>query len=108
MTLKDPRRADVQAADRGGDVNQGMEGEADPRSGSLVQALQWRDAYQEILRMEEGVMERIQDLIASGSARTRREAEMTSVPVVEAQAARFRARLEIWSARVRELSATPS
>ena len=48
-------------------------------------------------------MERIQDLMAHQSAEARREVELTNVPVVAAQAERFRQRLGFWTARVREL-----
>ncbi len=52
---------------------------------------------------EEKVMERIQDLMTKQSPPARREVELTNVPVVAAQAERFRQRLGFWTARVREL-----
>jgi hypothetical protein len=55
------------------------------------------------LAMEEKVMERIQNLMAKQSPQVRREVELTNVPVVAAQAERFRQRLGFWVARVREL-----
>jgi hypothetical protein len=91
------------AAARGGDPNQAMDGEGDPRSASMDQALYWSQTYREILAMEEKVMERIQQLMATQSPRARREVELTNVPVVAAQAERFRKRLGFWTARVREL-----
>jgi hypothetical protein len=91
------------AAARGGDASKGMDGEGDPRSASIEQALYWRQIYREILAMEEKVMERIQDLMAKQSPRARREVELTNVPVVAAQAERFRQRLGFWTARVVEL-----
>jgi hypothetical protein len=91
------------AAARGGDPNQAMDGEGDPRSASMDQALYWSQIYREILAMEEKVMERIQHLMATQSAPARREVELTNVPVVAAQAERFRKRLGFWTARVREL-----
>jgi hypothetical protein len=91
------------AAARGGDATQAMEGEADPASASMEQALFWSRTYREILAMEEKVMERIQDLMAKQSPQARREVELTNVPVVAAQAERFRQRLGVWTARVREL-----
>ena len=36
-----------------------MNGEGDPKSASMEQALNWRQIYQEVLAMEEKVMERI-------------------------------------------------
>lgn len=80
-----------------------MDGEADLKSASMEQALYWRQIYQEILAMEEKVMERIQDLMAAQSPQARREVELTNVPVVAAQAERFRRRLGFWTARVHEL-----
>jgi hypothetical protein len=53
--------------------------------------------------MEEKVMERIQELMAKQSPQARHEVELTNVPVVAAQAERFRQRLGFWTARVREL-----
>ncbi len=97
------QRPDVAAAVRGGDPKQTMDGEGDPRSASLDQALYWSQIYREILTMEESVLERIKHLMAKQSPPTRREVELTNVPVVAAQAERFRQRLGFWTARVREL-----
>lgn len=97
------QRPDVVAAIRGGDINQTMDGETDPGSASLEQALYWREIYREILAMEEKVMVRIQSLMAKQSPEVRREVELSNVPVVAAQAARFRRRLGFWASRVEEL-----
>jgi len=91
------------AAARGGDSDQAMDGESDPKTASMEQALYWRQIYREILAMEEKVMERIQDLMTTQSAQARHEVELTNVPVVAAQAQRFRDRLGFWTARVHEL-----
>ena len=99
----DQLRPDLVAAVRGGDPSQSMDGEVDPRGASMEQALYWRQIYREILAMEEKVMERIQDLMAKQSPEARKEVELTNVPVVAAQAERFRQRLGFWTARVREL-----
>jgi len=96
-------RPDMVAAARGGDASQAMDGEVDPTTASMEQALYWRQIYREILAMEEKVMERIQDLMVKQSPQARREVELTNVPVVAAQAERFRQRLGFWAARVREL-----
>jgi len=80
-----------------------MDGEADLRTASLEQARYWRRIYAEILSMEEQVMERIKELMAEQSPHARREVELSNVPVVAAQAQRFRKRLGFWTARVREL-----
>jgi hypothetical protein len=89
-------RPDVVAAIRGGDDSLGMEGEADLATASLEQAEFWRNIYTEILVMEEAVLERIEQLMARQSPQARREVELTNVPVVVAQAERFRSRLGFW------------
>lgn len=80
-----------------------MDGEGDPKSASLEQAIYWRQIYVDILAMEELVMERIKDLMDKQSPLVRREVELTNVPVITAQAARFRERLGFWTARIDEL-----
>ncbi len=93
-------RPDIVAATRGGDESLGMEGEVDPATATLEQALFWRNIYSEILAMEEAVLARIQQLMADQSPQARREVELTNVPVVAAQAERFRSRLGFWELRV--------
>jgi len=80
-----------------------MDGEGDPKVATLEQALFWKQIYVEILAMEEKVMVRIQDLMEKQGPEVRREVELTNVPVVAAQAERFRDRLGFWTARVEEL-----
>ena len=80
-----------------------MDGEGDPKVANLEQALFWKQIYVEVLAMEEKVMDRIQDLMATQSPEARREVELTNVPVVAAQADRFRDRLGFWTDRVNEL-----
>ena len=96
-------RPDIVAATRGGDDSLGMEGEADPASATLEQAEFWRNIYTEILTMEEAVLERIRQLMADQSPQARREVELTNVPVVVAQAERFRSRLGFWETACRRL-----
>lgn len=105
MTLSDAdsSRPDMVAAARGGDPDQPMDGEADPDHASMEQAIYWSKVYREILAVEEKVMERIQELMARQSPEARHEIELTNVPVVAAQADRFRQRLAFWTARMREL-----
>jgi hypothetical protein len=99
----DHLRPDMVAARRGGDVTHPMDDEGDPASAPLDQALYWSQIYREILAMEEQVLERIKHLMAQQSPTVRREVELTNVPVVAAQADRFRKRLGFWTARVQEL-----
>ena len=94
-------RPDIVAATRGGDVSVGMDGEADPATASLELALFWKGIYTEILAMEEAVLERIRQLMAGQSPQACREVELTNLPVVVAQAGRFRSRLGFWEASVR-------
>ncbi|MHB8611991.1 MAG: hypothetical protein ACYDAL_06130 [Candidatus Dormibacteraceae bacterium] len=97
-------RPDIAAAERGGDWTLRMDGEGVPDHATLKQALRWRQTYTEILGMEEKVLHRIHQLMAKQSDEARREVELTNVPVVVAQAERFRQRLGYWEARVHELN----
>jgi hypothetical protein len=97
------RRPDIAAAVRGGDWTVAMEGEGSPDHATLKHALYWRKVYTEVLAMEEKVLKRIRELMAKQSEEARREVELTNVPVVVAQAERFRQRLGYWEARVHEL-----
>ncbi len=105
MAKVQPKKArpDIDAATRGGDWAQTMEGEGLPENSTLEHALYWRHIYSEILEMEEKVLARIRQLMATQSDEGRREVELTNVPVVVAQAERFRQRLSYWEARVVQL-----
>ena len=96
-------RPDVEAAIRGGDWSRPMDGEGAPADASLKQALYWRQIYTDILAMEEKVLDRIRRLMAKQSEPGRREVELTNVPVVVAQAEKFRQRLGYWEARIQQL-----
>jgi hypothetical protein len=104
-TLPKRLRPDVDAAERGGDWNQRMDGEGVPGDSSMEQAVYWKKIYTEILAMEEKVLVRIRQLMQTQSETARREVELTNVPVVVAQAERFRQRLGYWDTRVRDLEA---
>jgi hypothetical protein len=80
-----------------------MDGEIAPQQATIKQALYWRRIYTDILAMEEKVLVRIRQLMVTQSDEGRREVELTNVPVVVAQAERFRQRLGYWDARVVEL-----
>lgn len=98
-------RPDIDAAERGGDWAQRMDGEGIPADSSMEQAVYWKQVYTEILAMEEKVLARIRQLMETQSETARREVELTNVPVVVAQAERFRQRLGYWDARVQYLVA---
>ncbi len=100
-------RPDIDAAMRGGDWAQTMDGEGLPEDSTLEHALYWRQIYAEILAMEEKVLARIRQLMTTQSDEGRREVELTNVPVVVAQAERFRQRLSYWEARVAQLNGHP-
>ncbi len=91
------------AAERGGDWTQTMDGEGDPAQATLEQALYWSQIYSEILGMEEKVLNRIRQLMTTQSIQVQKEVELTNVPVVVAQAERFRQRLGYWQERVDRL-----
>ena len=97
-------RPDIAAAVRGGDWTLPMNGEGVPDHATLKQALHWRQIYTEILEMEEKVLMRIRQLMDRQSDEARHEVELTNVPVVVAQAEKFRQRLGYWEARVHELN----
>jgi hypothetical protein len=97
------QRPDIVAATRGGDNSLGMDGEADLSTATLEQALFWRNIYTEVLAMEESVLERIKQLMADQSPQARQEVALTNVPVVVAQAERFRSRLGFWDAACRRI-----
>jgi hypothetical protein len=80
-----------------------MEHEGVPGDATMEQALYWKQIYTEILTMEEKVLATIRNLIVGQSEDAQREVELTNVPVVVAQAERFRQRLGYWEARVHEL-----
>jgi hypothetical protein len=103
--MRKSARPDIDAAQRGGDWNQRMEGESVPADAGMEQAVYWRQVYTEILDMEEKVLARIRQLMITQSETARREVELTNVPVVVAQAERFRQRLGYWDSRVEDLKA---
>ena len=80
-----------------------MDDEGTPHAAALDQALYWTQIYCEILTFEETVLARMQELMIGHSKEARREIELTNIPVVVAQAEKFRQRHGYWSDRVREL-----
>lgn len=81
-----------------------MDGEGVPADSTLEHALYWRQIYSEILAMEEKVLARIHQLMDTQSDEAKHEVELTNVPVVVAQAERFRQRLGYWDNRVTQLN----
>ncbi len=97
-------RPDLDAAERGGDWSLRMDDEGLPGKATIEQALYWKQIYTEILAMEEKVLATIRKLMITQSKEGQREVELTNVPVVVAQAERFRQRLGYWEARVQHLN----
>ena len=89
----------------GGRWRQALDGEGVLAELTLESALYWRQIYSEMLEMEEKVLARIDLLMDTQSEVVVREVELANVPVVVAQADRFRQRLGYWEARVTELDA---
>jgi hypothetical protein len=79
-----------------------MDGEGALAGSTLESALYWRQIYSEMLEMEEKVLARIDLLMDTQSEVVKREVELANVPVVVAQAERFRQRLGYWEARITE------
>ena len=88
---------------RSGDWGQTVDGEGVLAGSTLERAIYWRQIYSEMLEMEERVLARIDLLMDTQSDVVKRELELANVPVVVAQAERFRERLGYWEARVTEL-----
>jgi hypothetical protein len=88
---------------RDGGWTQTIDGVGVLPTSTLESALHWRQVYSEMLEMEEKVLARIDLLMDTHSEEVKREVELTNVPVVVAQADRFRQRLGYWEARITEL-----
>lgn len=80
-----------------------MDDEGTPEDSTLDQAVYWTQIYGEILTYEMTVLAQMQELMIGRSGEARREIELTNIPVVAAQAEKFRKRHGYWSARVQEL-----
>ncbi|HEV1998485.1 MAG TPA: hypothetical protein VGR61_10200, partial [Candidatus Dormibacteraeota bacterium] len=75
-----------------------------PSAASNDEAVFWTKIYRDIWEMEEKVLGRVKELMLTQSETVRREVRLTNVPVIEAQASRFRDRLGYWEARLVELN----
>jgi hypothetical protein len=96
-------RAGIATGIRDGGWGQTIDGAGVLAASTLENALYWRQVYSEMLEMEEKVLARIDLLMDTQSEEVKREVELTNVPVVVAQADRFRQRLGYWEARITEL-----
>ena len=96
-------RSGIATAIRGGGWGQTMDDGAVLAASTLERAIYWRQIYSEMLEMEEMVLARIDLLMDTHSEVVKGEVELANVPVVVAQAERFRQRLGFWEARITEL-----
>ena len=96
-------RPGFDAAIREGGWSQSTDDESVLAASTLERALYWRQIYREMLEMEEKVLARIDLLMDTHSEVVKGEVELANVPIVVAQAERFRQRLGFWEARITEL-----
>lgn len=104
-TPKSPcTRPDIAAAIRGGDISLGMEDEVVVETADREQAIFWQRIYTEVLAMELSVADHMKLLMNELSPQSRAEVARTNLPVIEAQAEKFKDRLEFWNTRLADLS----
>jgi hypothetical protein len=96
------RRA-IATAIRDAGWSQTIDGVGVLAASTLESALYWRQIYSEMLEMEERVLARIDLLMDTQSESVQSEVQLANVPVLVAQADRFRQRLGYWEARITEL-----
>ena len=80
-----------------------LDGEKVVADSSLEEARLWRGVYREVVDLEERVLNTITERLPSLSPGARTEAETTNVPLIQGQLNRFRHRLELWDARLKQL-----
>ncbi|HKW59224.1 MAG TPA: hypothetical protein VJR46_05675 [Candidatus Dormibacteraeota bacterium] len=92
------------AAWQGADLDRPLPGE-DPDSGSLAEAQRWLAVYHHLVHLEQELLDTLARMIPSMPDAAQKEAEATNLPVLAAQAERFRRRLAFWQRRRDELEA---
>jgi hypothetical protein len=90
-------------ANRGGDPDALIDGEADLGTASMEQARFWNRVYDEILALEERVMAPAHGPAALDSPRYRHTVELRDLRVTAPQVERFRQRHQHWDLKVKEL-----
>ena len=79
-----------------------MENE-DLTTSSVVVARFWHDAYDELVRMEEQLLNQLEQMLPKLSKAARREAELTNLPMIVEHLQTFKYRLAFWRRRRIEL-----
>jgi hypothetical protein len=89
----------------GGDPGRLLGGE-DPHTAHTEDANHWISVYTELLGFKHDVLGRIRDDLTRLSGSAREEVLGTDIPVMEAEAERFRRRIAFWEQRLAELGGT--
>lgn len=71
---------------------------------SLVVARFWQGAYDELVRMEEQLLNQLEEMLPMLSPAARREAELTNVPMIAEHLQTFKYRRAHWQERVTQLN----
>ena len=71
---------------------------------SLVVARFWQGAYDELVRMEEQLLNQLEEMLPMLSPAARREAELTNVPMIAEHLQTFKYRRAHWQERVAQLN----
>jgi hypothetical protein len=95
---------EIEAARKGADPNQPMDGE-DPSAQSPDVARRWLRAYAELESLETELLDLLALRTAHMSKEARQEAAETNFPVLVSQLERFHKRLDFWQQRKREVEA---
>lgn len=85
------------------DPNVPLDGEKALENASVSEARLWVGVYKDVVDLEERILNTITERLPSLSPGARTEAETTNVPLIQGQLDRFRHRLELWDARLRQL-----
>jgi hypothetical protein len=78
-----------------------------PTTGNLEEARAWRDAYTELIALEEHMLGELQARLSTLSPLAQGEARHTNLPALQRDLEQFQERLVFWSERVAELERAP-
>lgn len=70
---------------------------------SVAVARFWHDAYDELVRMEEQLLNQLEQMLPKLSKAARREAELTNLPMINEHLQTFKYRRAHWHERVKSL-----
>lgn len=71
---------------------------------SVVVARFWQSAYDELVRMEEQLLNQLEEMLPRLSPAARREAELTNLPMIADHLQTFKYRRAHWEQRVSQLN----